>query len=415
MVDGEGVLQHLAGQLRDRRRHRRREEERLALRGQVLQDAADVREEAHVEHAVRLVEHEDLEVIELRVREAEVVEQAARASRPGCRRPCGTRAPAVPSRRRRRRRPRTAACGPSSSLACSWICAASSRVGRQDERAGRAALLADQPVQDRKQEGGRLAAAGHGAGEHVAPLHGGRDGVVLDRRRAREAHFLDAAQEIRVKSELRERQENPPGGSNPAGFSWGTEDSPARPTFDAGGPGRPATRGRRLSQKGPKGKSGRGAIIPGRCAERSCWPSAGARGGVSARSRARVRARPGRADEPEPDAPREALVRGRGRQLEARGLRARRVEGRLRRRRALPPGAQGLARADPRRRAEDHDRAAREVGRAVEKGDREGFVRAYDALTDGCNRCHQATNFGFNVVQRPTSNPYSNQSFAPPR
>ena len=55
------------------------------------------------------------------------------------------------------------------------------------------------------------------------------------------------------------------------------------------------------------------------------------------------------------------------------------------------------------------------VGRAVDKGDREGFVRAYDALTDGCNRCHQATNFGFNVVQRPTSNPYSNQSFAPPR
>lgn len=56
-----------------------------------------------------------------------------------------------------------------------------------------------------------------------------------------------------------------------------------------------------------------------------------------------------------------------------------------------------------------------EVGRAVEKRDRAGFVRAYDALTDGCNRCHQATNFGFNVVQRPTSNPYSNQVFAPPR
>ena len=55
------------------------------------------------------------------------------------------------------------------------------------------------------------------------------------------------------------------------------------------------------------------------------------------------------------------------------------------------------------------------VGRAIEKQDRAGFVRAYDALTDGCNRCHQATNFGFNVVQRPTSNPYSNQSFAPPR
>ncbi len=53
------------------------------------------------------------------------------------------------------------------------------------------------------------------------------------------------------------------------------------------------------------------------------------------------------------------------------------------------------------------------VGRAIEKQDPVGFVGTYDALTDGCNRCHQATNFGFNVVQRPTSNPYSNQVFAP--
>jgi hypothetical protein len=55
------------------------------------------------------------------------------------------------------------------------------------------------------------------------------------------------------------------------------------------------------------------------------------------------------------------------------------------------------------------------VGRAIEAKDRAEFVRAFDALTDGCNRCHQATNFGFNVVRRPASNPYSNQSFAPPR
>ncbi|HYX22078.1 MAG TPA: hypothetical protein VFA98_14645 [Thermoanaerobaculia bacterium] len=55
-----------------------------------------------------------------------------------------------------------------------------------------------------------------------------------------------------------------------------------------------------------------------------------------------------------------------------------------------------------------------EVGRAVAAGDRARFEKAFDALTDGCNRCHQATNFGFNVVQRPTANAFSNQSFAPP-
>jgi len=36
-------------------------------------------------------------------------------------------------------------------------------------------------------------------------------------------------------------------------------------------------------------------------------------------------------------------------------------------------------------------------------------------LTKACNDCHQATNFGFNVVQRPATNPYSNQVFAPSR
>jgi hypothetical protein len=43
------------------------------------------------------------------------------------------------------------------------------------------------------------------------------------------------------------------------------------------------------------------------------------------------------------------------------------------------------------------------------------FVAAHDALTQGCNACHVATEFSFNVVVRPASNPYSNQDFEPPR
>ena len=255
LVDRVRVLEHFARQLRDRGRHRRREEERLALDGQVLQDLADVRQEAHVEHAVRFVQDEDLEVVELRVREAEVVEQAARRRDQDV----GARAEGVLLRphgdaaedggRGHRR--------VDGQLPRVLLDLRGQLAGRgQDQRARRAALLSDQAVQDREQEGGRLAAAGHGAGEHVASLHGRRDRVVLDRRRAREAHFLDAAQEIGVESELRERQGNPPGGKNPAGFSLGTEDSPARPTFDAGSPGGPATRALRLSQKATKGKSG---------------------------------------------------------------------------------------------------------------------------------------------------------------
>jgi len=50
---------------------------------------------------------------------------------------------------------------------------------------------------------------------------------------------------------------------------------------------------------------------------------------------------------------------------------------------------------------------------AVKAQDMERFTKAFDALTEGCNSCHQATRFGFNVVTRPTSNPYTNQVFEP--
>jgi len=45
--------------------------------------------------------------------------------------------------------------------------------------------------------------------------------------------------------------------------------------------------------------------------------------------------------------------------------------------------------------------------------DNQSFVAAYDGLTAGCNSCHQATNFGFNVVKRPSgASWFSNQAFA---
>lgn len=48
---------------------------------------------------------------------------------------------------------------------------------------------------------------------------------------------------------------------------------------------------------------------------------------------------------------------------------------------------------------------------AMERKDAAAFPAAYDALTAGCNNCHRATNFGFNLVQRPATNPYPNQVF----
>lgn len=52
---------------------------------------------------------------------------------------------------------------------------------------------------------------------------------------------------------------------------------------------------------------------------------------------------------------------------------------------------------------------------AIAKKDPIAFGASYDALTQGCNGCHVATAFSFNVVRRPASNPYSNQSFGAPR
>ncbi len=50
---------------------------------------------------------------------------------------------------------------------------------------------------------------------------------------------------------------------------------------------------------------------------------------------------------------------------------------------------------------------------AVKAKDVDKFNTAFDGLTAGCNGCHQATAFGFNVVLRPTTSSFPNQQFTP--
>ena len=59
-----------------------------------------------------------------------------------------------------------------------------------------AALLLDQVMEDRQEEGGGLAASGHRAGEDVAGLERRRDRVGLDRRGTGEPHLAHPANEI---------------------------------------------------------------------------------------------------------------------------------------------------------------------------------------------------------------------------
>ena len=55
------------------------------------------------------------------------------------------------------------------------------------------------------------------------------------------------------------------------------------------------------------------------------------------------------------------------------------------------------------------------IEKAIESKDKDSFTGAFGQLTAGCNSCHQALDRAFIVIQRPTSLPYSDQSFAPPK
>lgn len=48
---------------------------------------------------------------------------------------------------------------------------------------------------------------------------------------------------------------------------------------------------------------------------------------------------------------------------------------------------------------------------AIKTKDPIAFTEHYDQLTAACNSCHQNTDFGFNIVTRPTFNPFANQLF----
>ena len=71
------VHQERVGQLADLRRHGGGEEQGLAQLRQQADDALDVRDEAHVEHAIGFVDHQDLDVVHQDLAALEQVDQAA--------------------------------------------------------------------------------------------------------------------------------------------------------------------------------------------------------------------------------------------------------------------------------------------------------------------------------------------------
>lgn len=53
-----------------------------------------------------------------------------------------------------------------------------------------------------------------------------------------------------------------------------------------------------------------------------------------------------------------------------------------------------------------------ELDKAIKSKNPAQFTQQFDAVTAGCNACHQESAFGFNIVTRPTFNPFANQAFS---
>ncbi len=178
------VAQVALGDLEDAARHRGREERRLALAGHGGENRFQLVGEAHVEHLVGLVEHDRLDGVEIERAAAEVVQRAA-----------GRRDDDVHAALERAQllAHRLAAVDrqhPDAQAAPVAV----HRLGdlhrqlagrHQDQAADRAPLAARaaDAVQQRQREGGRLAGAGRGLAQHVAPGQQRRDRLALDRGR----------------------------------------------------------------------------------------------------------------------------------------------------------------------------------------------------------------------------------------
>ena len=76
-LDAHRVVEERIGEAGDFRRHGRREEQRLARERHQLADALDVRDEAHVEHAIGFVDDEDLDRVQEQAAPFGEIEQAA--------------------------------------------------------------------------------------------------------------------------------------------------------------------------------------------------------------------------------------------------------------------------------------------------------------------------------------------------
>ena len=192
--DPRRIAQHRFGELGDVPGHRGGEEQRLPLDRQLGNDLPDVVDEAHVEHAVGLVEHEKFDVTELQsVALHEIEQPAGRGDQNLDAR--HDRADLTSHRdaadRQRRGQANVAAIGVE---AVENLARQFTRRRKHQHAAGlglRLDPMLQKPMQDRKREGCGLAGAGLGNADDVTAGEREGDGLSLDGRGREVAFFLE--------------------------------------------------------------------------------------------------------------------------------------------------------------------------------------------------------------------------------
>ena len=180
-LDPFGIVQELAGQPLDFRRHGGREEQRLAGEGQELADALDVGNEAHVEHPVGFVDHQELDAVQHELAAFEVIEEPARRGDDHIGAAIDLDRLVVKGDAADQQSHGQAVIAPerlemSLNLSGKFACRLEDECPRH--ACPRPAFL--QKRQHGQNKSGGLARSGLGKAEHVPALDGGRDGAGLD-------------------------------------------------------------------------------------------------------------------------------------------------------------------------------------------------------------------------------------------
>ena len=204
-LDPDGVLEELGDETGDLRRHGGREEQRLTAGRQQLADLFDVRNEAHVQHAVGLVDDEDLDTHQHQLAALEMIEHTAGRGDQDV----GTAVEFLDLVVHRdaadqQRHGKLVV----NSVLLEALCALRGEFagGRQDQRArhARPGAAGFQPGDHRQHERRRLAGAGLSDPEDVAAGHRDRNRLCLDRGGVRVPCCFDCGEDFGAETELSE-------------------------------------------------------------------------------------------------------------------------------------------------------------------------------------------------------------------